>query len=209
VSKSRLPTRESLIGLSLLCLPPAPHDDTGSKKVLILHIAPWTYFRCQLLLRQGCIRLATSPLLRTGASFHCSRMKQKKPRSKSRQQSAIPGYLCFSLNPGAQNQRATYSDGRREQVNEIRKLGACLRCQLLKKPVMCMLTLTHSPETNHILFFSASSAPMAILVIDVFEWLPKTAHHGACLGWNVSVLVYPRYPFINLVGTFNLSLIVF
>ncbi|KAF2421183.1 hypothetical protein EJ08DRAFT_653515 [Tothia fuscella] len=61
-------------------------------------------------------------------------MRQKKPRSRASQHSTIPGYLCFSLNPGGLTSRASYTASRREEVNELRKIGACLRCQLLKKP---------------------------------------------------------------------------
>ena len=49
----------------------------------------------------------------------------------------IPGYLCFSFEESTPKapQRACYSDARARQVKEIREIGACLRCQLLKKSV--------------------------------------------------------------------------
>ncbi|KAE9964788.1 hypothetical protein BLS_008065 [Venturia inaequalis] len=77
-------------------------------------------------------------------------MKAKKPRPKANKQ-AIPGYLCFSLNPnGPTRQRASYSNERREEVNNVRKSGACLRCQLLKKPVNMHVYFLHSQEADKI-----------------------------------------------------------
>ena len=62
-------------------------------------------------------------------------MKAPDTPAKHKKRPLSEGYLCFSLNGSLHPQRSAYSDRRREEVNEVRKVGACLRCQLLKKPV--------------------------------------------------------------------------
>jgi hypothetical protein len=45
------------------------------------------------------------------------------------------GYLCVFRATENVPRRARYSNGRGKQVKEVRAIGACLRCRLLRKPV--------------------------------------------------------------------------
>jgi hypothetical protein len=56
---------------------------------------------------------------------------------KRKASSDIPGYFCFSFGASAPRvpKRTRYSDARSREVKEIRTIGACLRCRLLKRPV--------------------------------------------------------------------------
>ena len=51
----------------------------------------------------------------------------------------IPGTDCFSFNSSLEvvtrPKRAKFSQTRRQEVNKVKAIGACLRCQLMKKPV--------------------------------------------------------------------------
>lgn len=60
-------------------------------------------------------------------------LKAVKPK-KGSDLSQFPGYRCFSLGTHRQL-RAEYSAKRGLEIREIRQLGACLRCRILKKPV--------------------------------------------------------------------------
>ena len=62
---------------------------------------------------------------------------QKRSRSaKATKSSMIPGYFCFELGTnGSSRRREKPTESKREQTKQLRKLGACLRCRLMKKPV--------------------------------------------------------------------------
>ncbi|RDI87725.1 hypothetical protein Vi05172_g2232 [Venturia inaequalis] len=122
-------------------------------------------------------------------------MKAKKPRPKANKQ-AIPGYLCFSLNPnGPTRQRASYSNERREEVNHVRKSGACLRCQLLKKLVNMHVYFSHSQEADKI----SISALEENHVRDASRLRQRIVRHDAYPGWIVSDLVYRSFQSMVLV----------
>jgi hypothetical protein len=61
----------------------------------------------------------------------------QKPKKKSVQLDALPGMFCFKINSNAptMQQYSKYSAARLEEVQQMRDLGACLRCRLLKIPV--------------------------------------------------------------------------
>ncbi|KAF2652474.1 hypothetical protein K491DRAFT_47056 [Lophiostoma macrostomum CBS 122681] len=58
--------------------------------------------------------------------------------SKSKRQlTRLPGYFCFSsttLQPSDPRKRSSFDTSRRQEVAKVRRLGACLRCRLLKRP---------------------------------------------------------------------------
>ncbi|KAI9697873.1 MAG: hypothetical protein M1820_007660 [Bogoriella megaspora] len=62
----------------------------------------------------------------------CKKGRQEKPPRPNEPS----GYSCFLLNgkPISSRRRAAYSAERRLKVKEIRGVGACLRCRLLKRP---------------------------------------------------------------------------
>jgi hypothetical protein len=61
----------------------------------------------------------------------------QKPKKKSVQRDALPSVFCFKVNSDAptMQQYSKYSAARLKEVQQMRDLGACLRCRLLKKPV--------------------------------------------------------------------------
>jgi len=61
----------------------------------------------------------------------------RKKRKRANQGEVLPGRFCFAINSDAPTvqERARYSKSRRKEVEEMRDLGACFRCQLLKKQV--------------------------------------------------------------------------
>jgi len=61
----------------------------------------------------------------------------RKKRKGAKQGEILPGRFCFPINSDAPTvqERAKYSKSRRKEVEEMRDLGACFRCQLLKKQV--------------------------------------------------------------------------
>jgi hypothetical protein len=60
-----------------------------------------------------------------------------KSRKKGGQGQPLPGQFCFRFDSAAApvQQRARFSDARKQEVKAVREIGACLRCQLLKKTV--------------------------------------------------------------------------
>lgn len=64
----------------------------------------------------------------------------RKAAAKSRkggQGQPLPGQFCFRFDSAAApvQQRARFSEARKQEVKVVREIGACLRCQLLKKTV--------------------------------------------------------------------------
>ncbi|KIV98565.1 hypothetical protein, variant [Verruconis gallopava] len=57
----------------------------------------------------------------------------KTTKRCARKRAPPNGYICFTLGGTFHARRVSYSNERREQVHEVRKVGACLRCHLLKK----------------------------------------------------------------------------
>lgn len=69
-----------------------------------------------------------------------SRGKVRKTAGKRRkgdQGLPLPGQFCFRFNSATLpvQQRARFSEARKQEVKAVREIGACLRCQLLKKTV--------------------------------------------------------------------------
>jgi hypothetical protein len=62
---------------------------------------------------------------------------QAKHNVRKTQTTNLPGYLCFSLSgePVKAAHRSAFSPMRREQVKQLRKQRACLRCKLMKRAV--------------------------------------------------------------------------
>ena len=65
------------------------------------------------------------------------RETSRKKRKGANQGEILPGRFCFVINSDtpAVQERAKYSTSRRKEVEEMRDLGACFRCRLLKKQV--------------------------------------------------------------------------
>jgi len=85
--------------------------------------------------------LRTAPRARATAGTHgiapertkASRKCTTKPRSQK--EANLPGFGCFSLangTPANIPRRTAFSLDRREEVKQVRKIGACLRCKLRK-----------------------------------------------------------------------------
>jgi hypothetical protein len=75
--------------------------------------------------------------LRRRSSVQTSKVRKQGVTKKIRRK-PVPGYICFSsvsgetvTNPG----RSAFSKERRDEVNTVRKGGACLRCRIRKMPV--------------------------------------------------------------------------
>ncbi|KAF2690748.1 hypothetical protein K458DRAFT_398741 [Lentithecium fluviatile CBS 122367] len=88
----------------------------------------------------------SNPLAAVSASRAASgtqhRVQKRQTTSRKRaiksrfQETSLPGYMCFSSVTGAMTsrpRRAAFTRKRREEVRQVRKLGACLRCQLRKR----------------------------------------------------------------------------
>jgi hypothetical protein len=91
-----------------------------------------------------------------------------------------PGVLCFSLDPhyASIHKRKSYETKRRREVAEVREVGACLRCRLMKMPV-CL-------QYRYILGVCADSLSVLVgdLVSDVLRHsflLKRRLICGCCL----------------------------
>jgi len=64
-------------------------------------------------------------------------LKRQRIERCNKETRGPPGYFCFPLDGNVPRpaQRARFSDSRKKEVNETRKRGACIRCQLLKRTV--------------------------------------------------------------------------
>jgi hypothetical protein len=64
-------------------------------------------------------------------------LRRKKKRLNNERGQKLNGCFIFPVNSNSPTfqQRAPYTAARKAEVNQIRALGACLRCKVLKKPV--------------------------------------------------------------------------
>jgi hypothetical protein len=64
-------------------------------------------------------------------------LRKKKKRLNNERGQKLNGCFIFPVNSDSPTfqQRAPYTAARKAEVNQIRALGACLRCKVLKKPV--------------------------------------------------------------------------
>jgi hypothetical protein len=77
------------------------------------------------------------PRKRPHSSTDSTTTSNKKRTLETAKGQVLDGYFCFPLssNGPTYQQRSRYSASRKAEVNEVREIGACLRCKLLKKPV--------------------------------------------------------------------------
>jgi hypothetical protein len=110
--------------------------------------------------------LLHSPPHSTTSSSHFRQVSQRTShpsRDSQKPYSRLPGVSCWSLSGGnvpTRQPRSCFSDKRRREVKKIRDLGACLRCQFLKRTVS-------SQRKRYVPYADSPSARGAIHVRDV------------------------------------------
>ena len=149
---------QSLSSADLLSLFTTLYDDipfpisevdvnTDSLEASVLPEEPFTIDTVQypVDLRQESVN-AVQPSVQTqhepdNAHRHNNRPRQRVSKKRA-QEYDLPGYMCFSVTTGdavKRPRRSAFSTERRQEVNQLRKRGACLRCRIRKIPVRALV----------------------------------------------------------------------
>ncbi|KAF2662166.1 hypothetical protein K491DRAFT_281848 [Lophiostoma macrostomum CBS 122681] len=92
-------------------------------------------------------------------SQHIFRVAGTEGADTKKSVTPLPGYICFHLPdvPVEERRRAAFSKARKKEIRELRGMGACLRCRLMKKrcskgnPCHQCLSAANTAESSKVL----------------------------------------------------------
>lgn len=129
---------------------------------------------------------SNSPPPPNAEHYYTTKPSQRMTRTAAFKEQKFPCYMCFSLvtgEPTKPPKRSALSLEGREQAKRVRRMGACLRCQLRK------IKVSYTTFLAEILILTLRSVLGRILARNV-SVLPKhVPTQGRWSGWNVYVLL--------------------